>query len=44
VVLGARIDDDVEVVSGLAAGELVVGDGAFLLESESRRRAAPAAP
>ncbi len=44
VVLGARIDDDIEVVSGLAAGELVVSDGAFLLEAESRLRAVPPAP
>ncbi len=44
VVLGARIDDDIEVVSGLDAGELVVGDGAFLLEAESRPRAVPATP
>jgi Cu(I)/Ag(I) efflux system membrane fusion protein len=44
VVLGARVDQDVEVVSGLADGDLVVGEGAFLLESESRLRAARPEP
>jgi membrane fusion protein, copper/silver efflux system len=44
VVLGARVERDIEVVSGLAEGELVVSEGAFLLEAESRLRAAPATP
>jgi len=44
VVLGARIDQDIEVVSGLAGGELVVTEGAFALEAESRLRAARPAP
>jgi len=41
VELGARVEDDIEVVSGLVEGELVVGEGAFLLEAESRLRATP---
>ncbi len=44
VVLGARVDDQIEVVSGLSEGELVVSEGAFLLEAESRLRAARPTP
>ena len=39
VSLGARVNDRVEVVSGLAAGEHVVTTGVFLIDSESRLRA-----
>ncbi len=36
--------EGIEVVSGLGEGELVVSEGAFLLEAESRLRAARPAP
>jgi Cu(I)/Ag(I) efflux system membrane fusion protein len=38
-VLGARLEDRVEVRDGLAEGERVVASGVFLLDSESRLRA-----
>jgi Cu(I)/Ag(I) efflux system membrane fusion protein len=48
---GARADDEVEILKGVAEGELVVTTGNFLVDSESRLRAAvegqatvPAAP
>jgi membrane fusion protein, copper/silver efflux system len=44
VVLGARAGDEVEVVSGLGDGDMVVSQGAFLLEAESRQRAARPTP
>jgi Cu(I)/Ag(I) efflux system membrane fusion protein len=40
VVVGARSGQEIEIVSGVRAGERVVGEGAFLLEAESRLRAA----
>ena len=40
--LGARIENRVEVLSGLAAGEHVVTTGVFLIDSESRLRASGA--
>ncbi|MBZ0234242.1 MAG: efflux RND transporter periplasmic adaptor subunit, partial [Deltaproteobacteria bacterium] len=40
VTLGARTDDRVEVLSGLAAGETVVTSGNFLVAAESRIRSA----
>lgn len=40
VTLGAQLADRVEVRSGLAEGEHVVASGVFLLDSESRLRAA----
>lgn len=40
VTLGARVDDKVQIVSGLAEGETVVTTGNFLVDSESRLRAA----
>ncbi len=39
---GWRFDDRVEVVSGLKAGERIVLSGAFMLDSESRMKAAAA--
>lgn len=36
VVLGARTADQVEVLSGLAAGEEIVGSANFLIDAESR--------
>jgi Cu(I)/Ag(I) efflux system membrane fusion protein len=39
VTLGAAFDQRVEIQEGLAAGELVVASGVFLLDSESRLRA-----
>jgi RND family efflux transporter MFP subunit len=39
VALGTRLEDRVEVVSGLAEGESVVSSGVFLIDSESRLRA-----
>ena len=39
VILGARLDDRIEVQSGIAPGEEVVVSGVFLLDSESRLRA-----
>jgi cobalt-zinc-cadmium efflux system membrane fusion protein len=36
---GRDLGNDVEVVSGLAAGETVVVDGAFLLKAEAEKRA-----
>ena len=40
VKVGARVADEVQVVSGLREGETVVTTGNFLLDSESRLRAA----
>jgi membrane fusion protein, copper/silver efflux system len=40
---GWRSGDRVEIVKGLAPGERIVVEGAFLLDSESRMRAAPGA-
>ncbi len=39
VTLGMRLEDRVEVTSGLAEGEEVVSSGVFLIDSESRLRA-----
>jgi membrane fusion protein, copper/silver efflux system len=39
VVTGVRVDDRIEIHSGLEAGELVVSSGVFLIDSESRLRA-----
>jgi Cu(I)/Ag(I) efflux system membrane fusion protein len=40
VKIGARVKDRVEIVSGVAEGETVVTTGNFLIDSESRLRAA----
>jgi multidrug efflux pump subunit AcrA (membrane-fusion protein) len=40
VTIGARARDKVEVKSGIADGETVVTTGNFLIDSESRLRAA----
>jgi len=40
VEVGLRGGDDVEILSGLAAGENIVSSGTFLIASESRLRAA----
>lgn len=40
VTLGAKAGDDVEVISGLAPGEIVVTSGNFLIASESRLQSA----
>jgi len=40
VKLGAHVGDQVEIVSGVAEGETVVTTGNFLIDSESRLRAA----
>jgi Cu(I)/Ag(I) efflux system membrane fusion protein len=40
VTAGARTPDRVEILSGLAAGESVVVEGAFLIDSESQLRVA----
>jgi len=40
VKVGARLDDGVEIVEGVAEGETVVTTGNFLIDSESRLRAA----
>jgi Cu(I)/Ag(I) efflux system membrane fusion protein len=39
VVVGARLSDRVEIVSGLQEGDRIVASGVFLLDSESRLRA-----
>ncbi len=39
VVLGARLADRVEVLQGLSAGDEIVAEGVFMLDSESRLRA-----
>lgn len=39
VKVGARVGDRLEVLEGLVAGDQVVSDGVFLLDSESRLRA-----
>jgi Cu(I)/Ag(I) efflux system membrane fusion protein len=44
VTLGARSADRVAVLSGVAEGEEVVAGGVFLIDSESRLRAAGSAP
>jgi Cu(I)/Ag(I) efflux system membrane fusion protein len=38
--LGARFQDSVQILSGLAEGEIIVTTGNFLLDSESRLRSA----
>src|SRR6185369_14373358 len=40
VKIGGRVDDRVEVLSGVTEGETVVTTGNFLIDSESRLRAA----
>lgn len=40
VTLGARTDDRIEILTGLAAGEQVVASGTFLLDAESNLGAA----
>jgi hypothetical protein len=40
VKIGARLEDRVEILSGVAEGETVVTTGNFLVDSESRLRAA----
>ncbi len=40
VVLGAKADNDYEIKKGLSAGEMVVTSGNFLIDSESRLKAA----
>lgn len=40
VQLGRRMDDQIELLSGVAAGDQVVTTGNFLIDSESRLRAA----
>src|SRR6185369_6040858 len=40
VKIGARLKDRVEILSGVAEGETVVTTGNFLIDSESRLRAA----
>jgi Cu(I)/Ag(I) efflux system membrane fusion protein len=37
---GASASDGVEIVSGLAAGDTVVASASFLIDSESRLKAA----
>lgn len=44
VTTGRRFGDRVEILGGIMAGEQVVASGNFLLDSESRMRAAAAAP
>jgi Cu(I)/Ag(I) efflux system membrane fusion protein len=39
VTLGTRLQDRIEVLSGLSAGEEIVASGVFLIDSESRLRA-----
>ena len=43
VSLGADFGDDVEIVSGLTAGDQVVASGQFLIDSEARLRSVSAA-
>jgi len=40
VKVGARVKDRVEILSGVAEGETIVTTGNFLVDSESRLRAA----
>ncbi|HET7712107.1 MAG TPA: efflux RND transporter periplasmic adaptor subunit [Thermoanaerobaculia bacterium] len=42
VTVGTRTSDRVEILSGLTAGEAVVSEGAFLIDSEAQIRAATA--
>jgi Cu(I)/Ag(I) efflux system membrane fusion protein len=44
VTVGARSGDKVSILSGLSAGDMVVTTGNFLIDSESRLRAAIAGP
>jgi len=36
--LGARVDDKYEIISGLSAGEEIVREGGYLIDSESQLR------
>ncbi|CAG0931562.1 efflux RND transporter periplasmic adaptor subunit [Geobacter sp.] len=38
VKVGARVGDDIQVLSGLKAGEVIAGSGAYLIDSESQLR------
>jgi Cu(I)/Ag(I) efflux system membrane fusion protein len=40
VITGAHVDDDIEIIAGLAPGEMVVTRGNFLIDAESNLRAA----
>lgn len=42
IMVGARVGDRVQVLSGLAAGEKVAVSGGYLIDSESQLRVAPA--
>jgi multidrug efflux pump subunit AcrA (membrane-fusion protein)/YHS domain-containing protein len=44
VTTGWRYDDQVEILDGLMPGERIVVSGSFLIDSESRMRAATAGP
>lgn len=41
VAVGARAGDRVQILSGLAAGEMVAASGGYLIDSESQLRGAP---
>jgi hypothetical protein len=44
VVAGERFGDRVAIVRGLSIGERVAASGTFLIDAESRMKAAPPAP
>jgi Cu(I)/Ag(I) efflux system membrane fusion protein len=43
VKVGARVGDEVQIIQGLAKGEVIAASGAYLIDSESQLRGGPGA-